>query len=123
MSEVAANLTTGASHDAELAKAAIAQGDEKAVEVNVADDYEASKEFSVSPVDHSSEGESLAADATSSQFGLSKPDESPTVAESTGNPSDYRDMAKEVSPAPQGASNVTDSLVEKAIAKGTPSEG
>lgn len=100
--------------DAEVVKEAIVEGDEKAPEVDVASDYEASKKMSGGIVDAKT-----AEKLVKPQFEVEQAEEVVTGAEATGD-ANYADMAKEVSNAPSGASNVTDDLVEKAISKGKP---
>lgn len=122
MSGVVRNSDASENFDAELAKEAIAKGEEKATDVNVAADYEASKQFSVSEIDKTKEGVQAAEAATAPQFELTQPAETSTQSKSDADPADYREMAKDVSPAPTGAGNVTDDLVEKAMDMGQPSE-
>ena len=112
------NSDASENFDAELANTAIAEGEEKATEVNVEADYEASKAFSVSEIDRTEAGAQAAAAATASQRSVPQATETKTVAQSTSDPSDYKDMAAEVSSAPAGTTEVNDSLVEKAIQKG-----
>lgn len=115
------NLDNSQSFDAQQATEEIATGDRKTPHINVSDDYEASKQFSVSDVDRSGEGEKAAEAATAPQFELHAPEATVTKAEPTGDPSDFRDMAKEVSHRPE-ATPVTDELVEKALEMGKPAE-
>lgn len=122
MAEVVTNADASQNFDSEQAKDAIAAGEQKAPDVDVAADYEASKQFSVSEIDQTSEGEKAAAEATAPQFELSQPSETRTVAEPTSDPQDYLEMAKDVSPAPAGATNVTDDLVAKALELGKPGD-
>lgn len=110
--------------DAELAAENIASGEEKAPTVDVSDDYEASKQFSVSDVDRSGAGAAAAKEATGSQFQVSQPQETKTTTESTGNPDAYRDMAAEVGSdvgsTDEAVTNVSDDLVDKALDMGKP---
>ncbi|MBD2019790.1 hypothetical protein H6F43_06260 [Leptolyngbya sp. FACHB-36] len=122
MSEVASNLDGPQNQDAQLAADAIAAGQEKLPNVDVEADYEAAQQFSVSPIDRTGEGAQAAQEATAPQFEVSQPESTTTTAEPTGDPGDYLDMARQVSPAPTGASNVTDDLVNKAIEKGQPGQ-
>jgi hypothetical protein len=122
MTGVTTNSDASENFDAQQAKEAIATGEEKAIQVDVEADYAAAQQFSVSEIDRTGEGAAAAAEVTTAQFELSKPEETPLVTEPTGNPEDYLDMAKSVSSAPAGAGNVTDDLVEKAIAKGQAGE-
>lgn len=126
MAGVARNSDASENFDAELAKEAIAQGEEKVADINVAADYEASKQFSVSEIDKTKEGAQAAEAATASDRKLPQPDESLTAsntqAKSDADPADYREMARDVSQGTTGASNVSDDLVEKALEMGQPSE-
>lgn len=103
--------------DAEVVKEAIATGDDKISETNTAADYAAAQAMSTGIVDAET-AEAMVAP----QFEVAQPDQvdigSTPVNQSDSNPGDYRAMAKEVSSAPAAAGNVTDDLVEKAIAKG-----
>lgn len=101
--------------DAEVVKEAISEGDQKAPEVDVASDYDAAKKMSTGIVDAET-----AEELVKPQFEVSSPDSVVTGTESKGTSANYTEMAKEVSPTPGGASNVTDDLVEKAISKGKP---
>jgi hypothetical protein len=101
--------------DAEVVKEAVAEGDEKAPEVDVASDYAAAQQMSGGIVDAET-----AEELVKPQFEVAQPESVVTGAEPTSESSDYLKMAKDVSPAPTGAGNVTDDLVEKAIAKGQP---
>lgn len=101
--------------DAEVVKEAISEGDQKAPEVDVASDYDAAKELSTGIVDAKT-----AEEMVKPQFEVEDPESVVTGAESSQSP-DFAEMAKEVNQAPGGVSNVTDDLVEKAIAKGKPS--
>jgi 2-keto-4-pentenoate hydratase len=85
-------------YEAQQMVEAIAEGDEKAPSVNVEDDYEASKAYSTSEVDQTGEGAAAAAAATAPKFKVSTPEETNTTAQSTGDPQDYLEMAKEVNP-------------------------
>ncbi|MBF2026997.1 MAG: hypothetical protein IGS48_09560 [Oscillatoriales cyanobacterium C42_A2020_001] len=102
--------------DAEVVKEAISEGDQKAPEVDVAADYDAAKEMSAGIVDAKT-----AEELVKPQFEVESAESVVTGVESNQSP-DFMEMAKEVSQAPGGASNVTDDLVEKAIAKGKPSD-
>lgn len=118
MAEVVTNADASQNFDAQQASEAIAAGEQKKPQVNVEADYEASKAFSVSDIDRTEAGADAAAAATAPQFEMSQPETSVTEAQPTGDPQDYLEMAKDVSHAPSGASNVTDALVEKALEKG-----
>lgn len=123
MSEINSDLNASEnSHDAQLAAEEAASGKSPAADVNVSADYEASKEYSVSPIDQTGAGEKAAEAATSSDLKLSAPEETESKSEPTGNPDDYRDMAKEVSHSTGATGNVSDDLVEKAIEMGKPGQ-
>lgn len=120
MSEVASNLNEPQNFDAKQAAEEIATGDRKAPEVNVAADYEASKEFSVSEIDQTQAGEQAAEAATAHQFELHEPDNVIPESQLTSNPEDFTEMAKEVGPTSTKAGEVTDDLVQKALELGQP---
>lgn len=85
-------------HEAQLAAEKMASGEEKLQTVDVDADYEASKEFSVSDVDKSGDGAASAAAATASEQKLPEPTDMASSPDTTGNPADYLEMAKEVNP-------------------------
>lgn len=116
--ELKPNPGQATTHDAQLAAENMAAGNEKAPQVDVSADYEASKAFSVSEVDRTGEGAQAAAAATAPHYKVSQPQETEFKAEPTGNPDDYLDMARDVNPTPEASGNVTDELVEKALKKG-----
>lgn len=122
MSEVASNLNAPQNHDAQLAAEEIAEGKAKAQEVNVDADYEASKQFSVSEADKTGEGAQAADKATSTQFPVHEPEEPTHETKQSGDPAEFKAIAKEVSHIPDGAHNVDDRLVEKALEKGQAGE-
>ncbi len=84
-------------HEAQLAAERMASGEEKLQNVDVDADYEASKEYSVSDVDKSGEGAQAAATVTASRLEISN-DDMRSSPDTTGNPADYLEMAKEVNP-------------------------
>ena len=84
--------------EAKLAAENMVAGTEKVPEVDVAADYEASKQYSVSDIDKSGAGAESAATATAPQQEIPEAKERELIAEPTGNPDDYREMAKEVNP-------------------------
>ncbi|MBD2609392.1 hypothetical protein H6G81_34095 [Scytonema hofmannii FACHB-248] len=117
--EVKPNVAENSTQDAQLAAESIASGEEKAPTVDVEGDYKAAQKYSVSDVDRTKEGEAAANAATAPKFEVSKQEETTTQAESTSNPADYMNMAKDVgNSANEGATNVSDDLVEEAIKKG-----
>ncbi|HEY9637353.1 MAG TPA: hypothetical protein V6D14_28390 [Coleofasciculaceae cyanobacterium] len=85
-------------HEGQLAAERMASGEEKLQQVNVEADYEASKEYSVSDVDKSGTGEAAAAAATAPKQKMPEPTEMKSSPDTTGNPDDYREMAKDVNP-------------------------
>lgn len=105
-------------HDAQLAAENMVAGNEQTPAVDTEADYEASKAFSVSKIDRTSEGTQAAAAATAPKFEVAKPQESSHKAEATGNPDDYLDMARDVNPAAESVGNVDDEIVQKALKKG-----
>lgn len=84
--------------EAQLAAERMASGEEKRPTVDVDADYEASKEYSVSDVDKSGAGVQVAVTATASEQTLPEPTEMKSSPDTTGNPADYLEMAKEVNP-------------------------
>jgi hypothetical protein len=81
--------TENTTYDSQQLAEDIAQGEEKSPQVNVEADYERSKQFDVAEIDRTGAGAKAAADAQTST--------SETKAE-TGDPADYLQMAKEVTP-------------------------
>lgn len=121
--EIKPNPAETSTQTAHLAAENIASGEEKAPTVDFDADYQAAQEFSVSDVDRTGEGAAMAEEATASQYQMPKAEETHTEAQATGNPDDYRQMAKDVAGAKnQGGSNVTDDLVQKALEKGQPGQ-
>lgn len=117
--EVKPNAMEAPTHDAQLAAENIASGEEKAPKVDFDADYAAAQQFSVSEIDRTGEGAAAAETATAPQQEVSQPEETTTKAQSTGNPDDYLELAKEVGPSKDEAvSNVNDDLVKQAINKG-----
>ncbi|MBN3870121.1 MAG: hypothetical protein V7L00_06210 [Nostoc sp.] len=117
--EVKPNLSEAPTHEAQLAAESIASGEEEAPKVNFDADYAAAQEFSVSEVDRTGEGVAAAESATESKFKTSQPEETKTQSQSTGNPDDYLNLAKEVGNTPtEGVTNVSDDLLEQAFEKG-----
>ncbi len=117
--EVKPNLNEAPTHDAQLAAESIASGEEKAPTVDFDADYAAAQQFSVSEVDRTGEGTAAAEAATAPKYKTSKPQETKTQTQSTGNPDDFVELAKEVgNSATEGITNVSDDLVQKALEKG-----
>lgn len=109
-------------HDSQLAAESMAAGEEKKPQVDVDADYEASKAFSTSAIDNTEEGAKAAEAATASNFKVPEAKETNFTAESTGNPDDYRQMAKDVNPRAGEATADSDSLIKKAIEMGKPGQ-
>lgn len=116
--QVQPNPKEAPTHDSQLAAENMVTGTEKAPEIDVDADYEASKAFSVSDIDRSGEGAKAAGEATAPEFAVSQPQQTEFKAESTGNPDQYMDMARDVSPEGKNATDVSDDLVQKALEKG-----
>jgi hypothetical protein len=119
--EVKPNLNQAPTHDAQLAAESIASGEEKAPKVDFDADYATAQKFSVSEIDRTDEGAAAAKEATAPKYKISTPAETKTQAQSTGNPDDYVELAKEVGNSrAEGVTNVSDELVQKALEKGQP---
>jgi hypothetical protein len=119
--EIKPNVAEASTQDAQLAAESIASGEEKAPTVDFEGDYKAAQQYSVSDIDRTKEGEVAANAATAPKFEVSKQEETKTQAQSTGNPADYMNMAKDVGgSANQGVSNVSDDLIQEALEKGQP---
>ena len=119
--EVKPDPKQATTQEAQLAAENMTTGVEETPVVDFEADYEASQQFSVSDIDRSGEGAAAAEAATAPDFKVSQAEETKTEAQSTGNPSDYLDMAKDVgSQAEAGTGNVSDDLINKALDKGKP---
>ena len=117
--EVKPNLNEASTQDAQLAAESIASGEERAPTVDFDADYAAAQKFSVSEVDRTGEGAAAAEAATAPQYQTSKPQETRTQSQSTGNPDDFLELAKEVGNYnTEGVTNVSDDLVKQALEKG-----
>lgn len=114
--------TESQTYDAQQMSQEIATGDREAPKVDVSADYEAAQEFSTSSIDQTEEGAKAAEAATAPQFEIPEPEETEFVAEPTGDPSDYLEMAKDISPGAGATGNVDDDLVKKAIELGQPGQ-
>ncbi|MBN3892262.1 MAG: hypothetical protein HWQ43_24990 [Nostoc sp. JL31] len=117
--EVKPNLNEASTQDAQLAAESITSGEEKAPTVDFDADYAAAQKFSVSEVDRTGKGEAAAESATAPKYQTSKPQETKPQTQSTGNPDDFLESAKEVGNSETGdATNVSDDLVKQALEKG-----
>ncbi|MDZ8226078.1 hypothetical protein [Nostoc sp. ChiVER01] len=117
--EIKPNVNEAPTHDAQLAADSIASGEENAPNVDFDADYATAQQFSVSEVDRTGEGAAAADAATAPQYKTSKPVETKTQTQPTGNPDDYAELAKEVGNSKtEGVTNVSDDLVEQALEKG-----
>ncbi len=115
------NLDPSDNFDAQQTAEEVEAGDLKIPDINVSRDYEASKEFSVSEIDRSGQGEQAATEATAPQLEIPQAEASHYQGESTSNPDDYREMAKEVTSASNtGVGEVDDDLVQKALEMSQP---
>ncbi|AFY33257.1 hypothetical protein [Calothrix sp. PCC 7507] len=125
MSEkVKPNPNEAPTHDAQLAAENIVSGEEKAPKVDFEADYAAAQKFSVSEIDRTGEGIGAAEAATATKYEVSQPEEVKTVAEPTGNPDDYVEIAKEISSSrDEAVTSVSDDLLQKALKKGKASGG
>lgn len=120
MSDATTELTNSQTYDAQQLAEGVAAGDQKLPQVDVAADYEASKEFSVSDIDRSAAGEKAAAVATAPQFKIPEPQSTELKTESSGDPDKFRSMAQEIRPEPGETGSVSDELLQKALEKGQP---
>ncbi len=123
--EVKPDPKQATTQESQLAAENMTTGVEETPVVDFEADYEASQQFSVSDIDRSSEGAAAAEAATAADFKVSQAEETKTESQSTGNPSDYLDMAKDVaedvgSQTEAGTGNVSDDLINKALDKGKP---
>lgn len=94
--EIKPNVNQASTQDAQLAAESIASGQEKAQAVDFDADYAAAQQMSVSDIDRTGEGVKAAQEATAPEHQLSKPEETKTEAQPTGDPADYMEMAKDV---------------------------
>lgn len=88
----------GQNFDAQQAVENIAAGNEKQPEVNVQDDYEASKAYSTSEIDQNGTGNEAAKAATAPKQNLPEPEATTLDTEPDSDPEQYREMAKDVNP-------------------------
>lgn len=119
--EVNPNPNQATTQEAQLAAENMASGVEEKPTVDFDADYAAAQEFSVSDADRTGEGAAAAEAATAPQFQVSQSEETKIVAEPTGDPSDYMEMAEDVgSQTEAGTGNVSDDLIKKALDMGKP---
>ncbi|MDB9373972.1 hypothetical protein [Nodularia sphaerocarpa] len=117
--QVKPDANQASTHDAQLTVDSMASGEEKAAKVDFEADYAAAQEFSVSEIDRTNEGAAAATAATAPKQKVPEVKETKTQAQSTGNPEDYVEMAKELGGSrTEAVTNVSDDLIEKAFKKG-----
>ncbi|MBF2065619.1 MAG: hypothetical protein IGS39_14540 [Calothrix sp. C42_A2020_038] len=117
--EVKVNPNEVTTHDAQLLADNVAEGVEKAPQVDFDADYERAKEMSVSPLDNTEEGKKAAEAAVAPKYKMPEPEERKVEAPATGNPENYLSMANEIS-GNDVVTTVDDDLVKKALEKGQP---
>lgn len=118
--EIKPDPKQASTQDAQLAAEGMTSGQEPMQNVDIDKDYEASKQYSVSDVDRTGQGASAAQAATQPEFKISEQQGTSTTGATTGNPKDYMEMAKDVQPENESATNVNDDLIKKALDKGQP---
>lgn len=94
--EIKPNASEAPTEDAKLAAERMASGEEKAPSVDMEADYEAAQKLSVSDIDRTGEGEKAAEAATAPEHKMAEPQETKMEEKATGNPDDYKEMAKEI---------------------------
>lgn len=92
------NPNEAQTQDAQLVAEEIIAGNEKAAQVDVEADYEASKAFSVSEIDRTDEGAKAAQEAVATDFEVPQTEETEVKAVDTSDPGQYKDMANDVNP-------------------------
>ncbi len=120
--EVKPDIQQASTQEAQLAGESITSGQEKAATVDFDADYAAAQQFSVSDVDRTDEGAQAAEAVTKPQFEVTEQEETKPAANSTGNPADYLEMAKDVDSGTEAVTEVSDDLLEKALEKGQPGQ-
>lgn len=121
--EVKPDAKQAPTQDAQLAAENMASGQEQVPTVDMEADYAAAQQMSVSKIDRTGEGAQAAEAATSSQFKVSEPEETrKTVAQPTGNPDDYLEMAEDADSTTDTGTNVSDNLIDKALDMGKPGQ-
>jgi hypothetical protein len=119
--EIKPNVNEAPTHDAQLASESIASGEEKAPSVDFEADYAAAQKFSVSEVDSTGKGAAAAQAATAPKYQVTEAKEIKTQSQSSSNPDDYVELAKEVGNSKtEGVTSVDDELVQQALEKGQP---
>jgi len=109
-------------YDAKQQVEAIATGEEKKQSVDVSADYEKSKEFSVSPVDQTDSDSQPFENRVFEELQQANSQPENRVAEPTGDPQEFMDIAKDVSPVKSAGENITDDLVQHALELGQPGQ-
>lgn len=111
--EVKPNPSEASTHDAQLLAESIASGEAKSPKVDFDADYAAAQQMSA--------GVTLDTDNISEDE--KSEDEAPkVVAQPTGNPDDYLELAKEVGAKNEAVTTVTDDLVQQALEMGQPKQ-
>lgn len=100
--ELKVNPEEAETHEAQLAAERMASGEEKTQTIDVDADYEASKEYSVSEIDKTGAGAAAAEAVTSAARKMPQPEDMRDSPDTTGNPADYLEMAREVNPRVDG---------------------
>lgn len=118
--EIKPDATQATTQDAQLTAESMTAGKEKMPSVDIDADYAAAQQFSVSDIDRTPEGAEAADIATAHQFATPTPSETKSETQSTGDPSDYMAMAKDVGAPNEAVGNVDDDLMQKALEKGQP---
>lgn len=108
--------------DAQLAAENMTTGQEAKPTVDFDADYAAAQQMSVSDIDRTGAGAKAAAEVTSPELEVHKPEETKTAAQPTGDPADYMGMAEDASPTDEGVTNVSDDLVHEALDMGKPGQ-
>ena len=120
--EIKADPTQAITQEAQLAAENMASGVEETPTIDADADYEAAQQFSVSEIDRTGAGAEAAEAATAPKFELTQPQETKAVAQPTGNPDDFQQMARDLASDTGGdpVSNVSDDLMKKALDMGKP---
>ncbi|MGI0487974.1 hypothetical protein ACN4EK_21250 [Pantanalinema rosaneae CENA516] len=105
---------TAQSYDAEQIQEAVAEGEAESPRVDLDADYAAAQQMSQGAKSSASAATSMG----NPQFEQSHQESAKAVADSTGNPDDYRDMAKDVTHAPTETGDVSDDVMQRSSQKG-----